>query len=125
MKRIILALALVALPVLASEAGLDDAAADGQVVVFEIAPGTGGGAWNDRASQINLRIGDVLRIVNNDSIVHTLHTDGAPCPHGEDMAPNGGTRDCVIAKPFDPDVEGPLYDHRFPQSGFFYLKAER
>ena len=39
-------------------------------VVFHIPRGTGAGAWNDGSGRVIAKVGDTLRIVNDDSLAH-------------------------------------------------------
>lgn len=97
----------------------NNSSGDERVVEFRIKPGTGSGAWNTQDAPVNLKVGQVLRIINDDTIRHRLHTDGAPCPHGNNIAP-GQSEDCVISRPFN---GGNLYDHN--NLGKFYIRASR
>ncbi len=81
---------------------------------FRIAAGTGNGAWNTAQKPIVARVGDTVRIFNDDTTTHRLHTNGRPCPHGNDIQP-GQFRDCVIGQQF----EGDLYDHNTNGPVFF------
>ena len=86
--------------------------AEARIVEFHIPAGTDSATWNTQDTLIELSIGDTLRIVNDDSVPHALHTDdGQPCEHGTEMAPHGGTVDCVIGEPYNALQDGPLYDH--------------
>jgi len=95
------------------------ASSDSRIVEFHIRAGTGRGAWNDSSTGVNVRVGQVVRIINDDSITHRLHTNGAPCPHGQPIAP-GSFGDCQISSPF---ASGPLYDHN--TGGLFFISAGR
>ena len=107
-----------------SQPSLDPAAAgDPNVVVFRIAPGTGQGEWNQAGEVLTLQVGQTLRLVNDDTIVHRLHTGGAPCPHGTNFGP-GETYDCVITRTLDPTRQANLYDHNAGQSATFYIEAK-
>ena len=78
-------------------------------VTFHIANGTGSAAWNSQAAPIHAHVGDTLRIVNDDSVPHRPHTNGAPFAHpATDIAP-GGSSDYPLTAPFS----GSLYDHDF------------
>ena len=57
-------------------------------------------------------VGDTLRIVNDDTVTHRLHTqNGRPFPHpANDIFP-GDSADFVLETTYDPDAEGPLTDH--------------
>ena len=89
-------------------------------VVFHIPDGTGQRAWNDGSGRVIASVGDTLRLVNDDSVPHRLHTDGRPFPHPQaDIFP-GATADFVLQTPYDPSIDGPLTDHdQGPQSIFF------
>ncbi len=77
------------------------------VIEFRIKAGTGNGAWNTAETQINTKVGQTVRIINDDTVKHRFHTNGAPCPHGNDIQP-GKSEDCVIRNAY---VSSPLYDH--------------
>lgn len=88
-------------------------------VVFRIKAGTGNGAWNTKATEVIVPLGQRLTIYNDDTVVHQLHTNGAPCQHGEPIAP-GASAVCVASQPFA--GEPPLYDHG--TEGRFYIRTE-
>lgn len=94
------------------------------IVEFHIAPGTGAAPWNSMAQMIVIPVGKTLRIINDDAVVHRMHTPGRPCPHQPaNMAP-GGKYDCVISEAFDPGTNAPLYDHNDGQAvAPFWVKA--
>lgn len=94
------------------EEELDPAAnGDPNVVVFRIQEGTGAGPWNSEDNPIQVEMGNVLRIVNEDTVTHRLHTNGAPCPHGDPIPP-GEMEDCEIERAVDVSDGGTnLYDH--------------
>jgi hypothetical protein len=94
-----------------------------EIVEFRIPAGTGRANWNSPETMVSVAMGDTLRIINDDSIVHTLHTNGRPCGHGSDMAAGGGYYDCVITRPFDAEIDGPLYDH-YNSAAKFWLVVE-
>lgn len=100
---------------------LDDPTAD--IVEFHIADGTGAAPWNTRATIVKVKVGQTLRIVNDDSVKHRLHTfNNRPCAHqGPDSDP-GQFYDCVVATPADPDVDL-MYDHNAGAKSRFYLRA--
>jgi hypothetical protein len=81
------------------------------IVEFRIPRGIGPGAWNTRDQMVRAKVGDTLRLFNDDTVPHRLHTGGSPFPHpGDDIGP-GQAGDFVLRTPFDPDVNPPLYDH--------------
>lgn len=94
------------------------------IVEFHIAKGTGQGPWNTRATLVTVKVGQVLRIVNDDDIAHTLHTFGRPCDHQGAESRPGEFYDCEITTTADPDVDL-MYDHFFGASSRFYVKAIR
>ena len=94
----------------------------GELVEFHIKAGTADGPWNTREEAVEVHLGDTLRFFNDDTIGHRLHTFGKPCPHGEEMAP-GQTWDCVIRKPFDATIDGPLWDHDHEAAGKFWVRV--
>jgi hypothetical protein len=89
------------------------------VIEFHIANGTQEGPWNTDKSVVHVKLGQILRVINDDTIGHRMHTDGAPCPHGPQIEP-GKTWDCLVSKPFT----GVLYDHQFGQPAAFYIDAK-
>lgn len=101
------------------------------VVEFRIPPGTGKGPWNTREQPVIIKLpatGSVtLRVINDDTTPHVMHTDGVPCPHAPIGKPlkKGEAYDCVIRRPFDSTAGGVLYDHNFGTSAFFYVRATR
>lgn len=105
-----------------------------KIVEFHIPAGAGAGPWNTKASPLEIRLpADVvknpvtLRIINDDSTAHVLHTNGAPCPHQNIGAPTrtGGVHECVIKAPFDSTAGGVLYDHNKGQGAWFYVRAKK
>jgi hypothetical protein len=90
-------------------------------VEFRIAAGTGSKPWNSQSEPLKLKVGQKLKIINDDSTAHWLHTDGAPCGHGNNTQANGGSYTCVLSRPFS----GDLHDHLYDSSGFFYIEVSR
>jgi negative regulator of replication initiation len=91
------------------------------IVEFHIQAGTAGQAWNTRARAVVATVGDTLRIVNNDSVSHQLHTAGAPFPHPDSDILPGQSADFVLTAPFDPAANGSLHDHSFGPSAQFWI----
>src|SRR6185295_125924 len=54
----------------------------GEVVEFHIPAGTIDKPWNTLENPIKVKVGQTLRLINDDSIDHFLHTNGSPCTHG-------------------------------------------
>ena len=98
--------------------------------LFTILPGTGTKSWNTSKTPMVVYVGQTLKITNNDSIPHRLHTTGKPCPHQPtNTAPNGETFDFVISSDTSTAstvtmVDFPLYDHLVPKAAAkFYLRV--
>jgi hypothetical protein len=92
-------------------------------VVFRIPSGTGQRAWNDGSSRVIAKVGDTLRIVNDDSVGHRLHTAGRPFPHPETDIFPGGSADFVLQTTFDPSADGPLTDHAQGSQALFFIEV--
>jgi hypothetical protein len=91
--------------------------ASGTRVDFRIPSGTGmTGNWNTAQNPIVVFVGQTLRIQNDDTIAHAIHTNGAPFPHGQDISA-GGMSDYTVATTYNSDPSpagtGPLYDHLY------------
>jgi|GEM_PF-1841588 len=87
-------------------------------VEFRIRRGTGQGPWNTPQTVVVARVGVPFIIHNDDDIVHQWHTDGSPCPHGDEIQP-GQSAQCLPSEAYN----GPaLYDHI--TRGQFYIRAE-
>jgi len=79
----------------------------GGVVTFHIPAGTGKKAWNSAETPIPLQAGQTLEIVNDDSVQHWIHTDGAPFFH-----PFGGIAPGASASyKANSKFSGKLHDH--------------
>lgn len=92
------------------------------VVEFHIAKGTGKNPWNTRETVVEVKVGQTLRLINDDDITHYLHTPGRPCGHGKNPFKAGETYDCVVSGVADPDKDV-LYDHQFGPTSRFYVRA--
>lgn len=71
--------------------------------------------WNDENHPLRAQVGDTLIIINGDRHPHQLHTDGAPCAHGDLMRP-GESWSCLLTKPYNSREEfksgrDPIRDH--------------
>lgn len=95
----------------------NNSTSDQKIVEFRIKSGTGNGAWNTADTQLNLKVGQVLKLINDDAVRHRFHTNNSPCPHGNDIQP-GKSEDCVISREY---TGAPLYDHN--TLGKFYIRA--
>ena len=97
---------------------------DLSIVEFHITDGTGKGPWNTKETAVMMKVGEVLRIFNDDKIVHQLHTNGAPFGHGN--AIKAGTYlDHLTKKPFQPTTQAEeIYDHLAGPSATFYIRVQ-
>lgn len=91
-------------------------------VVFNIPAGTGNQPWNTAATTVETFVGQTLELKNNDTVVHRLHTNGRPFPHGNNIAV-GGTMRHVIAQSYNRMTNGVIYDHIAGTSAAFFLAA--
>ena len=120
MKSILVLLTLFGLTTFANyENESFDSASD--IVEFHIANGTQKGPWNTAETTVQVKVGQTLRIINDDTIAHLLHTPGKPCPHGSSFGP-GKYYDCVIENTASPENDI-LYDHQFGSTSRFYVRA--
>ncbi len=93
-----------------------------QVVTFRIPAGTGRSAWNTLATTVRVFVGQTLRIVNDDSVNHRLHTGGAPCRHQPTNSAPGGSFDCVVSLPLEASA-GRTYDHLYGTGARFFVTS--
>src|SRR5665213_1023807 len=96
--------------------------ASAEIVEFHIPAGTIGQPWNTPDKPVVVHVGQTLRIYNDDSVVHFLHTEGKPCPHGTNPFNPGEFYDCVISIPYD-ESDQSLYDHNYGPDAQFYVQA--
>lgn len=94
-------------------------ASDGNRVVFRIPNGTGTMAWNSSSSPVLLFVGQTLRVCNDDTVNHQLHTDGQPCASQGTAMAKGQFYDCAIA---NTTISG-LYDNIAGANAAFYLRT--
>ena len=109
--------------ILRRELNLDEAPHDEPTtaIVFHIPAGTGNQPWNTLEHAIVATVGDTLRIVNDDTVPHRLHTSGIPFPHpSTDILP-GQAADFVLQAPFDHSSGQPLYDHNAGPTAQFWI----
>jgi SeqA protein N-terminal domain len=92
------------------------------LVIFHIPAGTGTQPWNTAATAVQAKVGDTLRIVNDDSAPHRPHTEGPPFPHpSTDIPPGGGSADFLLQQEF----QGALYDHDSGQDAKFWITVQQ
>jgi predicted CopG family antitoxin len=90
-------------------------------IEFRIPAGTGSGAWNTHEHPVAGTVGQMLRIFNDDTVPHRLHTSGVPFPHAAaDILP-GQSGDFVLQTPFEPTTQSTLYDHNFGPGARFWI----
>ena len=91
-------------------------------ILFTIAPGTANAPWNTVATAALVFKGQVLRIVNGDTIAHRMHTPGTPCPHQPTNSAPGQHYDCLISTKHAATATN-MYDHGAGNSAVFYVEA--
>jgi hypothetical protein len=94
-----------------------------EIVEFHIPAGTGDKAWNTLANPIMVKRGQILRLINDDSIEHFLHTNGAPCPHGSHAFKTGEFYDCAITRVHNASA-GDTYDHDQGPDAQVFIQAD-
>lgn len=103
---------------------LEDADSEAKVVTFVVQPGTGAKAWNTPETKLTLHVGDTLRVVNQDTVDHAIHTGGKPFPHTRyPYIKPGESQDHKVTDVWDLEKNGPLYDHFYQEAGFIYLEV--
>jgi predicted CopG family antitoxin len=96
---------------------------DAGVIEFHIPAGTGSKPWNTRETMLVGTVGGTLRLVNDDSMPHRLHTSGAPFPHMSADIAAGETRDVTLKSAFEPTATSVLYDHNAGPAAEFWLRV--
>ena len=116
-------LSLLAAVLFASASG---ASAAPKIVEFHIPAGTGEGAWNTQDNPVTANVGDTIRIINDDTIPHYLHTNyDKPCKHGSKSFKQGESYDCVVINALDVGSVPNCYDHQFGADAAFWVKATK
>lgn len=70
---------------------------DENTVVFRVANGTNGSAWNSLANQILVFVGQNLRVYNDDSVNHRIQTNGNPFAAQTDQIAPGAYKDFAVS----------------------------
>ena len=91
-----------------------------KIVTFNIMKDAEMADWNTKETMIMLKVGDVLKLVNNDTVVHAMHTNGSPCSHTPDIEP-GESYNAKMTSTYNPMKMGPLYDHYHSGSKFWLM----
>jgi hypothetical protein len=97
------------------DAGSGELQADGKTVIYRIPKGTGGNDWNPREKPIRVKRGWTLRLVDEDSGSHWLHTNGQPCPHAFEAIGDG--YDCPISMNAPVGVISGTFEHNVAANG--------
>lgn len=93
------------------------------IVEFRIPVGTGRMAWNTAATYVLAFVGQTIRITNDDTTAHALHTNGSPCAHEMGTMATGGQYNCVVtAEHLNPSA-GDVYDHTVGPVAAFFVKT--
>jgi hypothetical protein len=96
-------------------------------VVFRIPAATGSSPWNSSSSPVLAFVGQTVRICNNDSRGHRLHTGGNPCPHQNNTMMNGQFYDCSIRSTAGANattgIVGGTYNHDVGDNAVFYIRV--
>ena len=92
-------------------------------IEFHIPAGTGNLPWNSPESAVVASVGNNLRIANDDTVPHRLHTSGIPFPHPDSDIMPGQSADFVLLAPYDPHVDQPIYDHNAGSTARFWIKV--
>jgi plastocyanin len=71
--------------------------------------------------EVTASVGDTLRIFNDDSVPHRLHTDGVPFTHPASDIQPGTSVDYVLTAPFSSAAGHTLYDHDHGVEAAFWL----
>lgn len=104
--------------------------AQSKIIEFVIRQGTGEQPWNSPQEIVKVNVGDVLRIYNDDSVDHRLHTVGAPCGHGENIPARLSEKevpafwDCHITEEYDAHSMSPIYDHHYGETARFWITTK-
>lgn len=86
---------------------------DPNLVVYEIQPGTASQAWGTASNPITAKVGQTLRVVNKDSVVHRIHTGGKPFNHTNNIAA-GASADFKLVQAITTKAVGPeTYEHNY------------
>lgn len=100
-----------------------DPSTPGLIVEFRIAAGTDQGKWNTMEDAPLLYVGQILRIVNNDTRAHQLHVPGdGPFRHGQPIPP-GAQVEYLVESPWALEPQARMYDHQFGNTAGFWMQA--
>jgi SeqA-like protein len=110
--------------ILRRELDIDESPAQPPALIeFHIAAGTGSNPWNSRDTAVAGIVGQTLRIHNDDTVPHRLHTPGVPFPHAANDTAPGTFSDFVLTQAFNLDTPG-IYDHNFGPGARFWIGVQ-
>lgn len=97
-----------------------------KLVVFHIVQGTGDGPWNTVANPVVAKVGDTLRVYNDDTTGRgkQIHASGKPFNHAATAIAAGAFKDYLISQIADPTVDR-VYNHLVGNAARLYIRAER
>ena len=96
-----------------------------QIVEFHIAAGTGSGPWNASETRVIAKVGDTLRIWNDDTAPHQPQSDGGtPYSQPQSSIAPGSSADFSLHSPFQPGPGHQLYDHLNGPGAVFWLEVK-
>lgn len=102
---------------------MEDPSTPGLIVEFRIPAGTAMGTWNSMETAPLLYVGQILRIVNEDTIAHQLHVpSGGPFRHGQSIPP-GAQVEYLVEAAWPLETQARMYDHQFGNSAGFWMQA--
>lgn len=91
------------------------------LVTYTIVNGHGSAPWGSLSNPIRGVVGQVLRIINNDSSNHQIHTAGNPFNHTEGIGSNT-MMDFTLLRPITTTSITPsTYEHNFGPSSPIYF----
>jgi hypothetical protein len=92
------------------------------IVQFRIPRGTGNKPWNLAEKPVEAKVGQILRIINDDTTPHKLFTGGKGCANQTSTMTTNTYFDCVLKTTVDPIVDK-FYDVNFGETARFYVRA--
>ncbi|MBX9765677.1 MAG: cytochrome c, partial [Bdellovibrionales bacterium] len=93
------------------------------LVIFRIVAGTGAGPWNRPENEVELFVGQTLRLINEDQMLHQLKTPSLPCESASTPMENEDFFDCKIQSAYSGAQQGETYDALYGPSARFFMSA--
>ena len=101
----------------------EDPSEPGKIITFTIQSGTGSGPWNSMETAPLVYVGQVLRIINDDTEPHQLHVpSGGPFRHGQPIPP-GAQVEYLVESAWPLEAQARMYDHVHGGGAGFWLQA--